>query len=133
MERCARLDLHGFMPAHIGLEVLHGLMLGEGRAAGLIRGNNPASQLSGRPESVRALTDCYSDFAKLGQIGITLLATSGKAIERTGWFCLKYGLLANDAALLAVMEEHGLDALASADGKLQGIPPFKTYGVSDLK
>ncbi len=133
VERCEHLDLFGFMPAHVALEVLHQLMLIEGRATGLITGTNPARRLSELPESVRALKECYRDLSLLTRLGITLLDTSRKAVESTSWYCLSYGLLTNDAALLAVMAEHGLDALATADSKLKDIPPFKTYGVSDLK
>ncbi len=121
------------MPAHIALEVLHLLMVTEGRTTGLSTGPNPARRLRERPSVVQPLRDCYRDIGLLRQLGITVLDTTRKSVDRTSWYCVSYGLLTNDAALLAVMEEHELDILASADGKLQNIPPFKTYGVSDLK
>lgn len=133
LARCVGRELHGFMPGHIALEVLHQLMLVEARIGGLVSGSSPARQLNAKSASVRSLTDCFRDFGLLERLGLTLLDTSRRAVERTAWFCLSYGLLANDAALLAVMEENGIDALATADGRLQNVPPFKTYGLSDLK
>lgn len=133
LARCAKRELHGFMPAHIALELLHQLMLLEARVGGLATGSNLARRLSEKPATVRALQHAYRDFGLLERIGLTLLDTTRKTVERTSWFCLSYGLLANDAALLAAMEEQAIQALASADGKLQDVPPFRTFGVADLK
>jgi len=45
---------------------------------------------------------------------------------------MNYGLLANDAALLAVMEHEGVEHLVSSDKLLQDIAPFQTWWPQDL-
>lgn len=132
LRRAQTGQIVAFMPAHIGLELLHRLMMLEAVADGITSSGSPAKKMSGRPDSVRRLQRSFRDFHTLRKLGLSLLETSIPALERVTWFSMNYGLLANDAALLAVMEQAGIEHLASSDRLLQSIAPFQTWRPEDV-
>ena len=132
LQRARDGDLTALMPTHIGLELLHRLMMLEAVAVGIIKSGSPAKKMSAKPDSVRKLQRSYRDFQALGKLGIKLVDTPVAALERVTWFSMNYGLLANDAALLAVMEHEGVEHLVSSDKLLQDIAPFQTWRPQDL-
>ena len=103
----------------------------EARNVGVV-GSNPARRLGQHPEQIRSLKNCFQSITMMELFGLKLLPLSAAATARTPWFCLQHGLTAKDGALLAVMEDHDLYRLATADRQLQDVPPVKTYLVTDL-
>lgn len=132
LQRVQKGELSAFMPAHIGLELLHRLMMLEAVASGITRSGSPAKKMSGKPDSVRKLQRSYRDFQALGKLGLKMVDTSVAALVRVTWFSMNYGLLANDAAILAVMEQEGVEHLVSSDKLLQNIAPLQTWCPQDL-
>lgn len=104
----------------------------EAVVSGVSTSGSPAKKLSTNPESVRRLQRSFRDFQCLEMLGLSLIDTSVAAVERATWYCMNYGLLANDAALLAVMEKAELSNLATCDKQLQDIPPFQAWTAIDL-
>ena len=74
----------------------------------------------------------FRDFQALDKLGLKSLDTSVSALQRVTWFSMSYGLLANDATLLAVMEQAGLSHLATSDKQLLNIAPFHAWRPDDL-
>lgn len=132
LERARRGELAAYIPTHIALELLHRLMMLEAVADGHIQSGSPAKKMSSKPELVRSLQRSYRDFRLLDRLGIRILSTSASALARVSWYSMNYGLLANDAALLAVMEEENLRHLVSCDSQLRDISPFQTWLPDDL-
>ena len=60
LEKCAKDKLFGIIPTHILAELMHVLMLAEARDLSLIKGSNPAKQLSENPNKIKALTGTES-------------------------------------------------------------------------
>ena len=48
-------ELFGIIPTHILAELMHVLMLAEARDLGLIKGSNPAKQLSENPNEIKSI------------------------------------------------------------------------------
>ena len=132
LRRARNRELSAFIPAHIGLELLHRLMMLEAVTDGLTKSGSPASKMSGKPKSVRKLQRSFRDFQALRKLGLHLVDTTVSALARVTWFSMNYGLLANDAALLAVMEAQDIVHLASSDKLLQDIPPFQAWYPEDI-
>jgi predicted nucleic acid-binding protein len=128
LSRCQSGSVTGSCPCHVALEVLHRLTMLE---ASIVSGN-PARGLSQNPERIRSLRHAFSCLSSMEQFGLQLLPLTPAAALRAPWFCLHHGLMANDAALLACMEEQAIGALATADQQLRDVPPVKTYLVTDL-
>lgn len=132
LQRARAGQVSAFMPAHVGLDLLHRLMMLEAVSEGITSSGSPAKKMSGRPDSVRKLQRSFRDFRTLRKLGLSLIDTSVSAIERVTWFSMSYGLLANDAALLAVMEQEDIEHLASSDRLLQNVSPFQTWCPGDI-
>lgn len=132
LQRARKGSIEAYLPAHIGLEFLHRLMMLEAVSAGITTSGSPAKKMSGKPESVRKLQRCFRDFEALDRLGLKMLDTSSKALKRVTWFSMNYGLLANDAAILATMEQTGLFDLASSDKQLRNISPFRNWCPDDI-
>jgi predicted nucleic acid-binding protein len=131
LSRCQSGEIAGFCPAHIALEVLHRLMMLEAATGGLA-GSNPAKKLGQAPDKVKTLRSSYANFELLEAFGLKTFGLSPKAVQRTPWWSLQYGLLANDAALLASMEEQGLRDLVTADRQFLGIAQIRTWLIDDV-
>jgi len=65
-------------------------------------------------------------------MGINVVSTSSSAIARVSTICHTYGLLANDAALVAVMQEERIERLATADSHLSSVSLVEAYLPGDL-
>lgn len=132
LKRARAGEIKAFLPVHIGLELLHRLMMLEAVSAGITTSGSPAGKMSGKPDSVRKLQRSFVDFQALNRLGITPIDSSASALERVTWYAMSYGLLANDAAMLAVMEEYDIAHLATSDKQLQNISPFQSWCPDDL-
>ena len=129
--RCQAGELRAVCPAHIGLEVLHRLMMLEAVQRGLA-GTSPARRMGETPERVRELRRAYASFELLESFGIKMLSLSPQALARTPWWSLQHGLLANDAGLVAVMEDHGVAHLITADRQFLAVSQIQTWLVDDI-
>jgi predicted nucleic acid-binding protein len=131
--RCQSREVTAEIPCHTALEVLHRLMTIESVVAGVTGSGNIARKLAEKPERVRSLTRCHAEFAALSRLGVTIVDTTVEALGRVSAICLRHGLLANDAALVAVMETRGVGHLATADSNLLGLPHIQSYLPGDLE
>lgn len=131
LSRCQAGEIHGTCISHIALEALHRLMMIEAVSQGLV-GSNPARKLSESPDKVKGLRSCYASFELLEAFGIKIASLSPKAVGRTPWWSLQYGLLANDAGQLAAMEDHGLHHLVTADRQFMNVSQIRTWLIDDV-
>src|SRR5512139_1840851 len=116
LQRCARGDLSGVLPQTVWQEVTHKLMLAEAMMKRLITGSNPSARLAAKPEVVRGLSLYRAKVQALADLGLGFEACTLDDLTKTG-FALqqKYGLLTNDAIVLAVAIRLKADALVSGD------------------
>lgn len=129
--RCQAGEVQGICSSHIALEVLHRLMMLESVERGLAT-SNPARRMAEAPEKVKILRRSFASFELLESFGLKILSLSPRAISRTPWWSLQYGLLANDAGLLAAMEDHGVVHLITADRQFSEISQVQTWLVDDV-
>ena len=131
LSRCQAREISVFCPAHIALEALHRLMMVEAVSSGVV-GTSPTRKLSQAPERVKGLRSSYVHFELLSAFGIEILSLSARAVARVPWWSMQYGLLANDAGLLAAMEDHNLTHLVTADRQFLGVASIRTWLIDDL-
>ena len=124
LERCANNEVFGILPSHILAEVMHVLMLAEAKDIGIIKGSNPARQLTENPQKVKSLNRYESLIRDLLAIGLQLEPLQREDFITAMSLQRQYGLLTNDALFMAIATRLRVTAIVSADsvlGNVQGI------------
>ena len=133
LRRCASREVFGIVPMPMVAELVHTLMLIEARENGWIEKSNPARALSKRPELVRRLSRYETQVREFLGIGLRIEpATTVDIIEAMN-VQREFGLLTNDALLLAVARRLNCSALASADQAFGAVKGVLVYRPSDLE
>ncbi len=132
LERCANNEVFGILPTHILAEVMHVLMLAEARDVGLIKGSNPAKQLSENPQIVKSLNRYESLLRDLLAIGLQLEPLQREDFITAMSLQRQYGLLTNDALFLAIATRLRITAVVSADSIFKNIQGIIHYSPDDL-
>jgi len=134
IRRSAGGEISAILPQTVWQELAHKLMLAEAQSRGLISGSNPAAKLAAKPEAVRSLTLYRVKVKSLRDLGFGYEACLLSDLTERG-FALqqKYGLLINDAVVLAVALRLKVDCLVSSDKAFRGVREMALYYPSDLK
>ena len=132
LEKCANDELFGIIPTHILAELIHVLMLAEARDLGLIKGPNPAKQLSENPNKIKALNRYESLIRDLLSIGLTLETLQREDFLAAMSLQRQYGLLTNDALFLAIATRLRVTAVVSADSIFNNVSGIMHYIPDDL-
>lgn len=131
--RCARGELGGVLPQTVWHEVTHKLMLAEAMMKGIITGGKPAARLSARPEIVKGLKIYRAKVRALVDLGLGFEPCTMKDLTKTAFGLQeKYGLMTNDAMVLAVAIRLKAEALVSADKAFQKITDVTLYVPTDV-
>ncbi len=130
--RCADGDYAAMVPANTLAEVAHNNMVEEARATGLVEGKNPVRSLERRPAVVKGLHLYENALQSLLQSGIRIEAVGRDDFLSMLGLQRRFGLMVNDALMLAVGQRLALDVLASADLALRHVDGWRVYSPSDL-
>lgn len=133
LKRCALREVRGIVPMPMVAELVHTLMLIEARENNWIERSNPSRSLSEHPELVRRLSRCETQVRELMGIGLRLEpAIPGDIVEAMS-IQREFGLLTNDALLLAVARRLNCTAIASADKAFRDLRGVLVYQPGDLE
>ena len=132
LEKCANEDFYGIIPTHILSELIHILMLAKARDLGLIKDSNSAKQLSENPNKIKALNRYESLIRDLMSIGLKLESLQKEDFIAAMTLQRQYGLLKNDALLLAVANRLRVTSLVSADMVFKDIQGIIHYSPDDI-
>lgn len=132
LERCSNNEIYGILPVHILAEVMHVLMLAEARDLGLVKGANPAKQLSENPRKIRSLNRYESLVRDLLAIGLQLESLQREDFLTAMNLQREHGLLTNDALFLAVALRLRITSVISADSAFKNIQGIIQYSPDDL-
>ena len=134
IRRCAKGDLIGTLPQTVWQELTHKLMLAEAMMKGLISGSNPASRLAAKPEAIRGLSLYRAKVQALMDLGLRFEACTLSDLTKTGFKLQeKYGLLTNDAVVLAVAIRLKADTLVSSDKAFHPVTELTVHYPTDLR
>lgn len=132
LRRCASKDVHGIVPMPMVAELVHTLMLIEARENGWIERSNPARALAERPELVRRLSRYETSIREFLGIGLRLEPAVAVDVIEALSIQREFGLLTNDALLLAVGRRLNCSAMATADRIMAAVKGCVLYEPSDL-
>lgn len=134
IRRCARSEVIGTLPQTVWQELTHKLMLAEAIMKGLVSGGKPAARLGMKPEAVRGLSLYRAKIQALVDLGLRFEACTLGDLTKAGFGLQeKYGLLTNDAVVLAVAIRLKADALASSDKAFHSVAEPPVYRPTDLR
>ena len=134
IRRCYKGELTGTLPQTVWQELTHKLMLAEAMMLGKISGNNPARRLSAKPDVIRDLSLYRTKVKALLDLGLGFEpCTLPDLIETAFQMQEKYGLLTNDAVVLAVALRLKADALVSNDKAFRSVAELPVHYPTDLR
>jgi len=134
VRRCSSGELKGVLPQTVWQELTHKLMLAEAIMRGLTSGGNPAARLAAKPEAIRSLTLYRAKVKSLLDLGFGFEPCHlADLMERAFMLQEHYGLLTNDAVVLAVTLRLKADALVSSDKSFRGVTEVDVYYPTDLR
>jgi predicted nucleic acid-binding protein len=117
----------GYTSAHALGDLSHRLMTIE---AALVLGRpmtGIANWLRRHPTEVQRLARYRQALDDLLAVPLTVLGVTGTQVSRAADVSGQYGLLTNDALIVAVMREHGITHLASNDADFDLVPGISRY------
>jgi predicted nucleic acid-binding protein len=127
LEQIENKMLQGCTSSHVLGDLSHRLMTIE---AALVF-NRPMTGIAGwlrrHPAEVQSLQRSRQAIDDLQAIPLTIWPVTGTQISRAADFSRQYGLLTNDALIVAIMQEYGLTHLASNDADFDRVPRIIRY------
>ncbi|MBI4310287.1 MAG: PIN domain-containing protein [Chloroflexi bacterium] len=128
LERCRAGNVRGATGTHVLSEVTHQLMRSEATHKRLITpGGNVTRKLKENPQIVSALETYQQQVALIPAMGIEVLPVDVELILASASVRRRYGLLTMDSITVAMMERHGISALATLDHDFQRIEWLQVY------
>lgn len=127
MQRIEQQDLIGYTSTHILTEVAHRLMILE---AGSLPGwprTKIKQRLRQQPSALQNLIQFRQAVESVLQSRIQVLTIPAPLIGLAAGLSQQTGLLSNDALIVAIMQQHGLTNLASADGDFDRVPGLTRF------
>lgn len=127
LERIEKKELPGFTASHIIAEMAHRLMTIEAAIVYSRPMSGIASWLRRHPTEVQQLRRHRLAIDGLAAIPLTILPVTASLVSRAADISIQFGLLTNDALIVAVMQDNGLNTLASLDADFDRVPGLNCY------
>jgi predicted nucleic acid-binding protein len=127
LERVEQDELTAFTSTHILSDVAHRLMTIEAAKifgwpyAGVLR------QLKRHPAEIQRLSLFRRAIDDIIALGVQVLSAHSRNNAQATALSQQYGLLSNDALIVALMQQHGLTQLASNDADFDRVPGLIRY------
>jgi predicted nucleic acid-binding protein len=132
LERCVKGDLSVTLPQTVWQELTHKLMLAEALMKNAVNGADV--KLAAKPETVRKLTIYQAKVRALVDLGVGFEpCTRADLTDSVMSLQSKYGLLTNDAMVLAVAMRLKSDALVSSNHAFRPVREIALHSPSDLR
>jgi len=132
LSRCEEGDLIGLTSVNILLEVLHRLMMVEAVKKNLIKPPGLLRKLKERPEKICQLNDYFVNTMAILDMGIRVYPIGPALLRSSQVIRAKHGLMVNDSLIVAIMQEEGIQRLATNDDGFSGIDWIRIYKPVDL-
>lgn len=126
LTRIANLEIQALTSTHVLSEVTHHLMTLE--AASLFGWTAKiVNRLKQQPTQIAKLTNFRRSIETVPRLGVRVLTIDPNLITVAADFSQRYGLLSNDALIVAAMQANGLSNLAGNDADFDRVPTITRY------
>ncbi len=130
LEEIEKKNLRGCTSSHVLADLSHRLMTIEAALLFTRPMTGIANWLRRHPAEVQRLTQYRQSLDDLLAIPLPILPVTGTQVSRAADFSRQYGLLTNDALIVAVMQDHHLTHLASNDTDFDRVPGITRYAAA---
>ncbi|MEK7414628.1 MAG: PIN domain-containing protein [Planctomycetota bacterium] len=120
-------DITALTSVPVVAETRHRLMVLEARERFSLSPRKVLAYLKRHPEQVKVLRACVEAVESLSLLRIKVVSPSLDTVLASQRIGSEYGLLTNDALLIAVMREHHLTHLASNDTDFLPVPDITLW------
>jgi predicted nucleic acid-binding protein len=127
IQRKESQDILGFTSTHTLAEVAHQLMLVEALALPGWSLSKVKKRLRQQPGALQGLTRFCTAVETVLQARITVLTIPPALVGTATTISQQYGLLTNDALIVALLHANGLTRIASHDADLDRVPGLARY------
>ena len=127
LEAIDNKTLEGCTSAHVIGDLAHRLMTVEAASTLGRSMTGIANWLRRHPAEVQRLSQYRQSMDDFQAIPMTILPVLGPQVFRAAVFSRQYGLLTNDALIVAIMQDHGLTHLASNDADFDRVPGISRF------
>lgn len=127
LERIECQDLTGYTSAHVVAEMAHRLMTIEAMSLMGWPAQGIATRLRNQPAEVQRLRRHRQAIDELPLFCVETLPVERKHVSGAADVTQQYGLLFNDAVIVALMQDRGLTALASNDADFDRVSGITRY------
>jgi predicted nucleic acid-binding protein len=125
--RIKRQELRGFTSTHIVAEMAHRLMTVEAMKTLGWQSGKVAQRLGKHPAEIQKLTAFRQAIREVPVFGITVLTIPPDLLEAAAGISQAFGLLTNDALIVAIMQSNHRTNLASNDTDFDRVPGLTRY------
>ncbi len=120
-------DLVGFASTHVVSEVCHRLMTVEAHRTLNWPIPGIGNRLRTNPHEVRKLSLFRQAVEQIARSQLQILTITSAILVAAVALCQQEGLLTNDAIIVALMQAHGLNKIASSDTDFDRVPGLTRY------
>jgi predicted nucleic acid-binding protein len=129
LERIERQDVHGVTSSHVLSDVAHRLMSIEACATFGWSYAGIAAKLKKHQDQIQKLGRFRQAIAAILLMNIEVLSVSARHIESATTISQAQGLMSNDALIISLMQDTGLNQLASHDSDFDRVPGVVRFGL----
>ena len=126
--RTTSRELQGFTSASVAAETIHRVMVAEAAAMLSLSSQATVEHLQKHPSTVQKLTRHLQVASDMHRLGINILPLTYKELHSSKNFRFQFGLLTNDSLILAVMQAHKLQHLATHDAGFYRVSSIQVWG-----
>ncbi len=127
LERLERQEIEGWTSPHILAEVSHRLMTIEACAMFGWPYQGIASRLRRHSQHFQQLNRFHEALKRIMLLGLHSIPVTEVYVAQAADLSRQYGLLTNDALVIALMQDQGLTHLASNDADFDRVPGIMRY------
>ena len=127
LERIENREFVGVTSAAVIADVSHRLMTMEASDVLGWPMTGIAHRLKRHPSEVQKLTRYRSALDDVSQLGLLIVAVTGSFVSLAADVSRQYGLLCNDALVITIMRDQGIQHLASEDADFDRVPSIIRY------
>ena len=126
VERIQNNEVEALTSTHVLSEAAHHLMTFEASQK-FGWSSKVVDRLKRQPAQIQKLTAFRDAVERVPQLGIQMLTIPVNLVAVAAGLSVQYGLLTNDALVVAVMQTNGLTNIASSDADFDRVPGLTRY------
>jgi predicted nucleic acid-binding protein len=127
LERVEHCEIEGWTSPFILAELSHRLMTIEACTLFQWPFQGIAARLRNHPQQLQQLGRFRDALIQTAKLGLHMVAITDQHVVQAADLSCQFGLLTNDALILALMQAHGLGNLASNDGDFDRVPGLTRF------